>query len=72
MMTVYSEVARASGRGRRVGRVGLGEVDVGLVGGVVGTCVAEMADGVVVLLRFFLVTVAHVIGLAVPRGGKAM
>jgi hypothetical protein len=73
MMIVYSEVARASGRGRRVGRVGLVGVVVGAVGEVVdGPCVAAMTEGVVVFLCFRLVTVAHVIGLALPRGGKAM
>jgi hypothetical protein len=71
MMMVYSEVARASGRGRRVGRAGLlAGVVVGVV--VVRVCVAAMADGVVEGLRFFLVTVAHVTGLEFPRGGKAM
>jgi hypothetical protein len=71
MMTVYSEVAKASGRGRRVERVGrlLAGVVAGVV--VVGVCGAAMAGGVVECFRFFLVTVAHVTGLEFPRGGKA-
>jgi hypothetical protein len=70
MMMVYSEVARASASGRQVGRVGV--EGGGLEEVVAGVCLAAFVEGVVVDLRFLLVTVAHVTGFEAPRGGKAI